>query len=295
MDDKQHPLFSVLIANYNSGRYLQETINSVLSQSYDNWEIIIVDDGSNDNSSDIYDKCKDNNRVNIFFNDDNKGCGYTKRRLIELAKGTICGFVDADDALIPYAIDIMVQEHLKNPMVSLVYSQYYCCDKDLKVISTSNSQRQIPQNSSFLEIGHGAISHFATFKKNKYIETSGISPYLKIAEDHDLYLKLEEVGKTLYIPQPLYLYRCGTGNNTSLDANLEKSFYWDVVVFTETCIRRNIPIDKYIFPLFQEYKQQVQMKTSNLVKETREYRLGFAILSPFRKLSRLIKKICLHH
>lgn len=47
------PLFSLLIANYNNGNYLQEAIDSVLSQSYKNWEIIIVDDGSTDNSRDL--------------------------------------------------------------------------------------------------------------------------------------------------------------------------------------------------------------------------------------------------
>ncbi len=77
---EEHPLFSVLIANYNDGKYLQEAIESIFAQTYDNWEIIIVDDGSTDNSRDIYDKYKEDRRFHIFFNERNMGCGYTKKK-----------------------------------------------------------------------------------------------------------------------------------------------------------------------------------------------------------------------
>ena len=75
-----HPLFSVLIANYNNGRFLQQAIESVLTQTYSNWEIVIVDDASSDNSFDIYDKYKDDNRFVFKFNEKNEGCGSPKRR-----------------------------------------------------------------------------------------------------------------------------------------------------------------------------------------------------------------------
>ena len=69
-----HPLFSILIANYNNGRYLQEAIDSVLAQTYTNWEVVIVDDKSTDNSFEIYEKYKDDPRFHVCFNDVNRGC-----------------------------------------------------------------------------------------------------------------------------------------------------------------------------------------------------------------------------
>ena len=87
-------LFSILIANYNNGRYLQEAIDSVLAQTYTNWEIVLVDDKSTDQSFEIYEKYKDDYRFRFFYNDQNMGCGYTKRRCVSMAKGDLCGFLD---------------------------------------------------------------------------------------------------------------------------------------------------------------------------------------------------------
>ena len=61
-------MFSVLIANYNNGRYLQEAIDSVFSQTYTDWEIVIVDDASTDNSADIYRRNGSDSRIRIFHN-----------------------------------------------------------------------------------------------------------------------------------------------------------------------------------------------------------------------------------
>ena len=74
---KNTPLFSVLISNYNNGQYLQETIESVKAQDYTNWEIIIVDDLSTDNSIEIYKKYANDNRIKIYYNTENKGVTYT--------------------------------------------------------------------------------------------------------------------------------------------------------------------------------------------------------------------------
>ena len=69
----RNPLFSVIIANYNNGCYLQDAIDSLLAQKYDNWEAIIIDDASPDNSKEIYDRYKDDPRFHIVFNEENKG------------------------------------------------------------------------------------------------------------------------------------------------------------------------------------------------------------------------------
>ena len=136
--DYVKPLFSVLIANHNDGAYIKCALDSIMNQTYTNWEIIIVDDASYDISKEIYLKYKNDNRFHIYYNDTQKGCGYTKRRCVELSHGDICGFVDADDALTPNALELMISKHSEYLNASLIYSKYYYCDKDLRIINISD-------------------------------------------------------------------------------------------------------------------------------------------------------------
>ena len=233
------PLFSVLIAQYNNAHYLQEAVNSVKTQTYTNWEIIIVDDASTDDSTDLYKLYGNDNRIKIFYNEKNKGCGYTKRLCAELARGEICGFLDPDDALVPDALEMMVNEHQKNKDIALVYSKYVVCDEDLNQKYISPSIGKILEGSEYLHSTTSSISHFATFKKNLYNKTEGINPLLKRAVDKDLYLKMEEVGTLFFIDKPLYLYRIHR-NGISLYDNVNKAFFWHMIAIYNTCQRRGL-------------------------------------------------------
>lgn len=216
-------MFSVLIANYNNGRYLQEAINSVLEQTYTNWEIVIVDDKSTDNSFEIYDKYKEDNRFRFCYNEKNGGCGYAKRRCAELAKGELCGFLDPDDALMPTALEVMVKAHAEHPECSLIYSTCYRYSGDRNEdMPIWDYIGEIPEESDFLIYQKKLVSHFVSFKKAAYDKTKGIDATLQAAVDRDLYYKLEETGKLLYIPIPLYYYRINNVSSIS-----EGSAYWN--------------------------------------------------------------------
>ncbi len=98
--------FSILIANYNNGKYIRQCFDSILAQTWKDWEVIIVDDGSTDDSVEVIENLiKDDSRFKLFASERNLGCGSAKRRCAELATGTICGYLDPDDALTPDALD----------------------------------------------------------------------------------------------------------------------------------------------------------------------------------------------
>lgn len=287
-----NPLFSVLIANYNNGKYLMDAIESVYAQTYTNWEIILVDDASTDNSKELYKELEKDSRIHIFYNEENKGCGYTKRRCAELANGELCGFLDPDDVYTIDAIEIMVKEHLKDANLSLVYSNIYYCDENLNIKYVSQHQCSIPKGTSFLEYGKGAISQLAVFKKSYYLKTQGISPDIKRAADYDLYYKLEEVGNVKFIPNVLYYYRTGTGCNISLGDNAIKALFWSYVGMIDACRRRNTPIEEIVLPRFLSVISNLS-KYESLYKsvcDSKTYRLGLIITSPYRLIKRLLKK-----
>lgn len=216
MGHKGNPLFSILIANYNNGCYLQEAVDSVLIQDYSNWEIVLVDDGSSDNSINIYDKYKDDPRFRIYYNDRNKGCGYTKRRCVELAGGELCGFLDPDDKLVSQALSVMVKAHHERPQCSLIYSTSFFWDDLKETITFSEVIGPMQNGEDFLVTSKYNVFQFASFKKSAYDKTAGIDAELRSLVDVDLYYRLEEVGGVFYIDEPLYYYRQTNPNSISI-------------------------------------------------------------------------------
>lgn len=287
---QQQPLFSVLIANYNNGKYLQEAIDSVYAQTYTNWEIVLVDDCSTDNSKNLYQKYKGDTRIKIFYNEKNKGCGYTKHRCIELATGVLCGFLDADDVLLPYAIEKHVLAHITYDKVSLIFSRYYSCDERLNIQSESELLC-IPSGESYLTNDNHNPCPFASFKKNYYDQTSGIDTTYKAAIDQDLYYKLEEVGDIYALDEITYKWRV-VPNSVSRAGNLLTPFYYSLLSIYFACVRRNISHEKYVLRFIDKsgifYGKRMGFKEgSNMVYNSHSYRLGHAILHPFSWIKRI--------
>lgn len=95
------PFFSVIIAVYNRENHIAKAIESLLAQSFQNWEAIIVDDGSNDGTLNIVNQYKHDNRIQIVKMDENKGVAFARNRGIEFAKGNYLTFLDSDDWYMP--------------------------------------------------------------------------------------------------------------------------------------------------------------------------------------------------
>lgn len=281
---------SILIANYNNGRYLMDAINSVRRQSYPDWEIIIVDDCSTDNSVDIYKDLEGDDRINIFFNNNNMGCGYTKHQCVIHATGDICGFLDPDDALTEDAIQRMVVEHEKHPNASLVNSTCFETDGRLNVVSVSSYGCSIPQGQSFLTYRKG-ITALATFKKKCYENTVGIDALMLRAVDHDLYYKLEEVGDVYYIDKPLYYYRQNTANNISLgEGNMLKAHAWDIYAMVNACKRRGISIEDNALKYIDEFVKSGINKGEAKVRNSKSFVLGHTLLHPISSIRNCFNK-----
>ena len=284
----QQPLFSVLIANYNNGKYLMDAIESVRQQTYDNWEIVLVDDASTDNSEELYKVLEKDKRIRIYRNEKNMGCGYTKRRCAELAQGEICGFLDSDDVITKDALQVMVDAHKNHPKASLVHSDHYDCDEDLNIQSIYHGE-QIPGNECYLKFQHG-VSHFATYKRNLYKKTIGINPIMTCAVDQDLYYLLEEVGKFVYTPHVLYYYRMGTGLNISLGENVYKAFSLNTISLYNAAMRRKWDIDKEFCPiavanikyLTKQISDEMVYQKELSIRQSMTYRIGRVFTKPFK-------------
>lgn len=238
------PLFSILISNYNNAPFIEECINSALNQSYENIEVIFVDDNSNDNSLEIVEKLADNDkRIKIFKNAKNEGAGFTKKRMIDESSGTFCGILDSDDFLAVNAVEKLVKSHLENPKASVIYTSTVYFDESGDISNKYKKTIAQPENISVVEINN--ISHFVSFKKELYQKTVGVNPLFKRAVDIDFYILMEEVGDVLHLDEMLYHHRIHHKGISQGHAK-ELANDWDFVIKNYHLVRRGIsPLEHY--------------------------------------------------
>lgn len=233
-------LFSVLIAHYNNYAYFKQCYESLKKQTYQNFEIILVDDCSTDGSLEkIIELTKSDDKIKVYKNEENKGIGFTKRRCVELSNGEVCGFVDPDDGITDRAIEDSIKAY-QNRNIIATYSEIYICSEELKIKEKFKKTKKIKNSYPYFFNLNFEVAHFFTFKKLSYLETEGINAELTSAVDQDLYLKLYERGSFHYIQKPLYLYRIHDKGVSQEKSKKEKLNYnWDIVL-RDTLERRKI-------------------------------------------------------
>lgn len=283
------PLFSVLIANYNNGAFIIEAIKSIQNQIFNNFEIVIVDDFSTDNSIEIIRQIQiSENRIFLYQNDKNRGVGFTKKKAIDCSKGEIFAFLDPDDTITFDALEIMVNFHHQYLSASTVYSTHFICDDKLVIQSVFNKTGPIPEGKTYLQLESKDkinITAFASFKKTYYLKTKGLDVFYKKAIDKDLYYKMEEVGQTVYIDKPLYYYRHHAGS-ISLFNNEIKALYWELIAKTKAFKRRkksqglNISLHSLRAQWYNYYKICIARSLAD--KNTRSF-LGNSFLMLIKK------------
>lgn len=264
-----NPIISIIIANYNNGHFFKDCYNSLISQTENNWEAIVIDDASTDNSLEVIQELISNDvRFKIYQNEQNLGYQKTLIKAIELTTTPIFGRVDPDDALTPYALEKSVLAHKQNKNIGLVYSNCIFCDENLNELSIQKGKQV--NEVIFL---NGEISHFATFKKHEYLKTDGIDTFIKRAEDQDIYMKMCEIAPVLYLDEDLYLYRLHL-NGASTNTNVEKAKFWHWVAFIKAAERRNINIENLFVDNFVNRKDYDSISTKlELLKKSKLLKL----------------------
>ncbi len=122
--DTHYPLVSFVIPAYNAGKLILETVNSILNQSYAPIEVIVVDDGSKDNTGEVLASLTSEGRIR-YIRQENQGQAAARKRGFEEAKGNYISFIDADDLIAPEKTGLQVAYLENNPECGVVYSDIY--------------------------------------------------------------------------------------------------------------------------------------------------------------------------
>ena len=198
----ENPLVSIITPTYNRADFLEETIISVLGQDYPNFEYIILDDGSTDNTSGVLEKY---DGQLIWKRHENIGEQSTVNRGFQMAKGDLICFVNSDDPLYPGAIRKLVSALLDNPDAIAVYPDWDEIDAASKTKKTFRLPEYDIQNmltSLSVSLGPGLVFKRKSINGNDLRDKS-----LKYAGDLDLYFRLALNGRLIHVPEVLATHR----------------------------------------------------------------------------------------
>ena len=179
---------SVIIPNYNHSSYLPDILNSILDQSYKPLEIIVIDDGSTDNSIEVLESfAKKNKQIRLYQNDQNKGVIFTANRGLELTKGEYVCFIASDDEVMPCFFEKSISLLKIHPKAGLCSAKLKTIDENGKIIcvvpvkSISDKECFMPPNETLkLLIRHGAWMAGPTviYRRDACLEAGGLIPEL---------------------------------------------------------------------------------------------------------------------
>ena len=189
--------FSVIICCYNSEKYISETIDSIINQTYDNWEIIAINDGSTDNTEKIIFGYIDQGVPITYHYQKNKGFASARNKAIELAKGDWIAIIDHDDICLPKRLDIQAKQIRENPNAKLFlantihfkdegfeigrqFDSFNPCKSDLTAIKAMNMLLK----KQFID------SESVIFEKRAALDIGGLNTSYQVSADHDFFLRI---------------------------------------------------------------------------------------------------------
>ncbi|MEH2087113.1 CHAT domain-containing protein [Nostoc sp.] len=200
------PLISIVIVNYNRESYLEEAIASVLAQTWQNFELLIWDNGSTDGSVAIAKAYAQKDRRVRVVEADNQGVAAACKAAIAQTSGAYIGIVDSDDILAPTALAQTATLLNSHPETGFVYTDYLNIDQDSKVISYGH-RCNIAYSEEGLLVDFMTF-HFRLMRRSVYDRVGGVNESFSCsAYDYDLCLRLSEVAQVLRVKEPLYFYR----------------------------------------------------------------------------------------
>lgn len=200
------PQISVIIPSYNCDRFLPEAIDSALAQTYQNREILVIDDGSTDQTSAVLQTYGDQIRA---IHQPNQGVALARNHGIRQAKGEWIAFLDADDIFLPDKLTAQMTLAAAYPEVGIIHSGWQRIDVQGNQLMVVEPWRQVPELTleSWLR-WKPVLPSAMLFRRHWLEQAGGFDPRFPPAEDTDLVLRLALMGcQSKWLPQVTVQYR----------------------------------------------------------------------------------------
>ena len=203
-------LVSIIMPSYNTAEYIGESIKSVLNQTYSNWELIIVDDCSNDNTDEIVASFNDE-RIKYIKNEKNSGAAISRNRALREAKGKWIAFLDSDDLWMPEKLEKQIS-FMENNGYSFSYTKYSEMDEELKPLGVNVSgPATISKTGMYNYCWPGCLTVMYDAEKVGLLQIADI----KKNNDYAMWLKVCHKADCHLLAEPLAKYRRGRAGSIS--------------------------------------------------------------------------------
>ncbi len=271
----KNPKVSVIIPCFNQGQYIDDAVESVLSQTFEYFEIIIVNDGSTDTVT--FQKLKSYNRPKCkVIHTNNQGVSSARNTGIKAASGEYILTLDADDKISSKYLEEAVKILDKDPQIGIVYCE-------VEFFGDKTGKWNLPDFSVDRILLRNMIISCALFRKSDHLKTKGYNSNMIYGwEDWDFWLSLIEIGKGVFkLPEVHFYYRIKNGNSreSTLHLSPEKPIYCLKTIYLN---HFDFYIDKMGNPI------ELYSKLTNVLS-SKDYKIGRFITYPARKLRRLLR------
>jgi glycosyltransferase involved in cell wall biosynthesis len=279
-----NPLVTIAIPLYNADRFLKDAIQSVLNQTYKDFELLIIDDGSTDSSINIV-KSFNDNRIKLVIDGKNKGLPVRLNQIAQLTNTKFLARMDADDIMHYDRIKIQVEYLLAHPSVQVVGSHAYCIDANNNIVGISKNKISTPCTIKDILSGSAFIhptvmAYTSWFQKNPYDESC-----IRV-EDLALWLRTVSNSNFYILPEKLLYYRTIEGLVLSKYLHTQRTFRRFVIhnnmIFKDKWLQSKLyflsacksiiylffhVINRSDFLIKKRYKTVSQKDTDNFKKE----------------------------
>lgn len=201
-----NPKISVVMTVYNEEKYISETITSVLNQTFQDFELVIIDDNSDDATYAILENICDE-RIKIHKNQENLGCAKSSNIGLQLARGEYIARIDGDDTWYPEKLDRQYDFLLKNPDIAILGTGNEVIDENGETIDNWDSTIS-PEAAYFLLNFRNCLTHSTVmYKKAFALENGGYNEAVKWALDYDFFHRASKIGRICVMGQILAKWR----------------------------------------------------------------------------------------
>ena len=269
------PELSVFITSYNSELYIREAINSILNQTYTDYELIIIDNASTDKTVSIIKSYMDN-RIHLVSHSQNIGIVGSRNQALDMAKGTFITFLDSDDIAHPQKFEKQLAFLKNNPEFGMVGSSVILINGK----GTETGRWKLNSRAGTIPaimLFHNYFVNSAVMFRKALVKDFKYPEDLIIGEDYILWFNLLQISKGINLPEYLTSYR--QHSHSLIQCNAEKKEAYDKKVYKH--IFQKIGLQ----PTDEEYEIHISLKNDVPVNSMMQMRKTFAWLHKILKYS----------